>query len=145
MLKIKAICYAHDDVIKWKHFPCYWPSLVNSLHKGQWRGALLFSLICTRINGWVNNGEAGDLRRHWAHYDVIVMQTCENWLGLVSSCIYYAHQTCEIYQVVPYSVNFKATWELWNPLSITVPVLSIWNKGPVMTVKQKKYPVSGTS
>ena len=42
-------------------------------HKGQWRGALMFSLICTRINGWVNNGEAGDLRRHRAHYDVTVM------------------------------------------------------------------------
>ena len=42
-------------------------------HKGQWRGALMFSLICTRINGWVNNGEAGDLIRHRAHYDVIVM------------------------------------------------------------------------
>ena len=24
-------------------------------------------------NGWVNDGEAGDLRRHRAHYDVIVM------------------------------------------------------------------------
>ena len=41
------------DVIKWKHFPRYWPfvrgihrSPVNSLHKGQWRGTLLFSLIC---------------------------------------------------------------------------------------------------
>ena len=32
----------------------------------------LFSLICW-INGWVNNGEAGDLRRHRAHYDAIVM------------------------------------------------------------------------
>ena len=32
-----------------------------------------FSLICARINGWVNNREAGDLRRHRAHYDVIVM------------------------------------------------------------------------
>ena len=29
--------------------------------------------ICTRINDWVNNREAGDLRRQWAHYDVIVM------------------------------------------------------------------------
>ena len=43
----------HDDVIKWKHFPCNWPfvrgthrSPVNSPHKGQWRGALMFSLIC---------------------------------------------------------------------------------------------------
>ena len=72
--------YYHDDVIKWKHFPRYWPfvwgihrSLVNSPHKGQWRGALMFSLICTRINGWVNNGKADDLRRYRAHYDVTVM------------------------------------------------------------------------
>ena len=38
-----------------------------------WRGALKFSLICTRINGWVNDREAGDLRRHPAHYDVTVI------------------------------------------------------------------------
>ena len=36
-------------------------------------GALVFSLICARMNGWVNNREAGDLRRYRAHYDVIVM------------------------------------------------------------------------
>ena len=45
-------------------------SLVNSPQKGQGRGALMFSLICAWINGWVNNGEAGDMRRHRAHYDV---------------------------------------------------------------------------
>ena len=57
-----------DDVIKWKHLPRYWPFVrgihrppVNSPHKGQWRGALMFSLICVWINGWENNGEAGDL------------------------------------------------------------------------------------
>ena len=71
---------AHDDVIKWKHFPRNWPfvrgihrSPVNSPHKGQWRGALMFTLICARINGWVNTREAGDLRRYRPHYDVIVM------------------------------------------------------------------------
>ena len=42
-------------------------------HKGQWRGTLMFSFICAWINGWVNNGESGDLRRHRARYDVIVM------------------------------------------------------------------------
>ena len=70
----------HDGVIKWKHFPRYWPfvrgiqrSPLNSQHKGQWRRALMFTLICARINGWVNNHEASDLRRHRAHYDVIVM------------------------------------------------------------------------
>ena len=70
----------HDDVIKWKHFPRFWPfvrgihrSPVNSLQKGQWRGALIFSLICVWINGWVNNHEAGDLRPYRAHYNVRVM------------------------------------------------------------------------
>ena len=42
-------------------------------HKSQWRGALIFSLICFWINAWVNNREADDLRRHCPHYDVIVM------------------------------------------------------------------------
>ena len=71
---------AHDDVIKWKYFPRYWPfvrgihrSPVHSPHKGQWRGALIFSLIYVWINGWVNNREAGDLRRYRDHYDVILM------------------------------------------------------------------------
>ena len=48
-------------------------SPVNSPHKGQWRGALMFTLICAGINGWVNTREAGDLRRYRPHYDVIVM------------------------------------------------------------------------
>ena len=47
---------------------------VKSPHKDQWRGALFYSLFCARINGWVNNREAGDLRRHCTHYDVIIMQ-----------------------------------------------------------------------
>ena len=47
-------------------------------HKGQWRGALVFSLICVWINGWINNREAGDLIRHRAHYDVIVMTSYMN-------------------------------------------------------------------
>ena len=70
----------HDDVIKWKHFPRYWPfvrgihrSPVNSPHKGHWRGAFMFSLICAWINRWVNNSEAGVLRRYRTQYDVIVM------------------------------------------------------------------------
>ena len=49
-------------------------SPVNSPQKGQWRGVLIFSLICARINGWVNNRDAGDLRRRCAHSDVTVME-----------------------------------------------------------------------
>ena len=70
----------HDDVIKWKHFSPYWPfvrgfhrSPVIFPHKGQWCGALQFSLICVWINGWINNRETGDLRRHGTNYDVTVM------------------------------------------------------------------------
>ena len=66
----------HDDVIKWNHFPRYWPfvreidrSPVDSPHKGQWRRTLMFSLICI----WTNNRYAGYLRRHHDHYDVTVM------------------------------------------------------------------------
>ena len=49
------------------------PVPVNSPHKGQWRRALMFTLICARIKGWVNNRKAGDLRRNHVHYDVTVM------------------------------------------------------------------------
>ena len=54
------------------------PVPVNSPHKGQWRGVLMFSLICAWIHDWANNREAGDLRRHRGQYDVIVMLSF-NW------------------------------------------------------------------
>ena len=118
----------HDDVIKWKHFPRYWPfvrgihrSPVNSPHKGQWRGALMLSLICAWINDWVNNREASDLRRHRAHYDATVMyavmiildfqMTCrdgERMLWLVASCILTAchrHQSPGNWQVKSKAIN----------------------------------------
>ena len=61
------------------------PVPVNSPHKGQWRGALMFSLICAWANSWVNNRDAGDLRRHHAHYDVTVM---------ISVAASYLHLQC---------------------------------------------------
>ena len=65
---------SHDDVIKWKHFLRYWP-FVRGIHRSRWRGALMFSFIDVWINDWVNNREAGDLRRQRGHYDVIVMES----------------------------------------------------------------------
>ena len=44
-------------------------------------------------------------------------ETRENWLGFVNSCAYYAVQTREIYQIQPYSVDFKAPEVLWNLLT----------------------------
>ena len=88
-----------DDVLKFRHFSRYCPfvrgihrSPVNYLHKGPWRGALMFSLVYVRVNGWVNNCDAGDLRCHRAHYDVNVTNrginkqcrsvSCEIFTGL---------------------------------------------------------------
>ena len=49
-------------------------------------------------------------------------ETCENWLGLVKSYVYYARHRRRFYQVLPYAVDLKAPRELWNPLSKTVQV-----------------------
>ena len=73
----------HDDVIKWKHFPRYWPfvrgihrSPVNSPHKGQWRGALVFYLIHAWTNGWVKQSRRlwfeTPSRSLWCHCNDIV-------------------------------------------------------------------------
>ena len=58
--------------------PLYWDFTGHPPpHKGQWRIALMFSLICAWLNGWLSNRNAGDLRRHRAYYDVTVMSTHE--------------------------------------------------------------------
>ena len=75
-----AAILSRGSWVKWEYFPRYWPfvrgihrSPLNRPHNGEWRGALMFSLICAWTNDWVNNRDAGDLRRHRAHYDVTVM------------------------------------------------------------------------
>ena len=85
----------HDDVIKWKYFPCYWPfvrgvnrSPVNSPHKGQWRGALVFSLICAWTNGWVHNRRWFETpsRPLWRHCNALMKsQHCGSGNGIVPS------------------------------------------------------------
>ena len=78
-----CLCYLNIGKVKtwWRHQMETFSALLaivrgiprfpaNSPHKGQWRGALMFSLI----NDWVTNRGTGDLRRHRAHYDVIVMR-----------------------------------------------------------------------
>ena len=116
----------HDDVIKWKHVPRYWPfvrgihrSPVNSLHKGQWRGALMFSLIWVRLNGWVNNREAGDLSRRRAHYDVTAMYRFYDQLGCYWICMAGLWHRC-----IALCVNL-----LW-------PNVTIWRHGSWSTLIQ---------
>ena len=97
---------------QWKHFLRYWPfvrgihrSPVNSPHKGQWRGALMFSSICVWINGWVNSRQAGHLRRYRAHYDVSVMwnsrsaRDVRHWVFGCSKFNIVCMRLCELRQV----------------------------------------------
>ena len=64
----------------WNIFLHYWPfvreihwSPLKSPHKGQWCGALMLSLICAWINGWINNHDAGDLICHHSHFYATVV------------------------------------------------------------------------
>ena len=84
---------------KWSR---YWPfvrgihqSPVNSPHKGQWRGTLMFSLICYWTNGWVDNREADDFRRHQAHRDVAAMATFNSGLDFKTILCVNQRQTYE--------------------------------------------------
>ena len=54
--------------------------------EGQRRGALKFHLICRWTYGWANHWDAGDLRRHRAHYDVTVILG-PSWIHVMSSLI----------------------------------------------------------
>ena len=136
-------CYYHHNKTKrnntmsmfhgiyswWRHqmdlFPRYWPfvrgshrshrSPVNYPRKKQWSGALMFSLIYARINGWVNNRVAGDLRRHRAHYDVIAIckmptETSElSWL-----CPFCRHcRQRRLFYAIAY-VYLGRSWKDWR-------------------------------
>ena len=97
---------AHDDVIKWKHLLHYWPFVqgihrpsVNSPHKGQWRGALMFSSIYAWINPRVNNGEAGDLIHYRDHYGITVMIHVTDMEGVSAGWSMDYHVIC--YSSIP--------------------------------------------
>ena len=98
---VKHITLFFKQKAWWRHQMETFPALLaicagNSPHKGQWRGALTFSSICTYINGWVKNREAGDMRRHRAHY---LWRHCND-----QSLISYA-LVCLIIYLHPWSVR----------------------------------------
>ena len=102
-------------------FPRHWPfvreilrSPVNSPQKGQWRGALMFSLICVWINGWVYNREAGDLRPYRAHYDVIVMKYYLYVLLQHTSAITHSSMTSTLAQTGTKQQNGCLKKPIWN-------------------------------
>ena len=100
-IKCSNVCLLHYQLITWWRNQIEIFSMllahrspVNSPHKGQWRRALVFSLICAWTNGWANNGDASNLRRHCAPYDVHVM------IGRLQAI--YSSQIC----VVPDNIIF---------------------------------------
>ena len=102
----------HDDVIKWRYFWRYWPfvrgihrSPVDSPHKGQWRRALMFSMICARTNGWVNNRDAGDLRRDGAHYDVTVKPNAGLVVTVLKPWLWFQRQRNHAFPDVSLSIR----------------------------------------
>ena len=82
----------------------------------------------------------------WRHITVLKIRTIfynwdlRNYQGLVNSCVYYARETRESYQVLPYSIDLKAAVEIWNQLSKTVfsKCSFVWNKGIVNIWNDRK-------
>ena len=65
-------CWSSARGIQW------WP--LDNPHKGQQRGALIFSLICTWTNVWANSGgDTGELSRHRTHYDDVTVMGCDHF------------------------------------------------------------------
>ena len=138
---------SHDDVIRWKHFPRYCPfvrgirqSPVNFPHKGQWRGSLMFSLICAWINAWINNREAGDLTRHHACNDTshtqpkntsgqkpTYMQECWSHVSVIQA----VYDRVRIIDLASWNSNY-ISWMHSNwldRLDISTPIVDHCNKG----------------
>ena len=109
-----------SDCAWWKYAVPYGNSFFKGLH-----GRILILTLFDR--GKLN--DIIDLNQHWIprtpcysvkNWDnspclrsvkIGSPETCENWLDLENSYIYYAHQSCEIYQILPHSLDFKAPGE----------------------------------
>ena len=109
----------HEDIIKRKHFPHYWPfvrvihwSPVNSPQKKPVTPSFDVFFICTWINCWVKNCEAGDMRRHCAHYDVILLWLCPSKLCLpLELSFLYLFKCFYIWQRIM-KINHESVWDL---------------------------------
>ena len=110
---------------------------VTSPLKGQWRGALMFSLICAWISGWANDREAGDLRRHCANFDDAAMRRSEIpnviWTRKTccNCCVYHHWHWCirNILPRITYLNLSLATPQINNyfmTLSYSQNILTVW-------------------
>ena len=119
----------------WRHqmeiFSASWTGHLcgeNSPHKGQWRGALMSSLICDWMNDWVNNREAGDLRRHRGHDNVIMHQLAlSTHLPLVPHiCVSDSGQRWFKWWLVVYSAPTHYLKQCWVIVNWTLRKKNPW-------------------
>ena len=108
--------YSHDDVIKCKHFPRYWPfvwgihrSPVNSHQKGQWRGALMFYLICA----WTKARLRKQSRLCWFETPL-----CSLWRHCNGPCGWRSD----------YNVQFITVTSWWARWRVKSPALPLFTK-----------------
>ena len=131
----RSIPGVYDDVMKWKHFPRYWPFVrgihrppVNSPHKGQWRWALMFTLICARINGGVKKHEAGDFetpsRPLWRH---------RNERALMGECAYFVTSCWILTLTAPV---FQMPLDLTLPREVPITFRLTEGSGPIHVTAQ---------
>ena len=127
LLSIQIDLANPDDVIKWKHFPHHWTfvrgihrSPVNSSPKRQWRGAWMFFLTRFWIHGWVNNGRAGDLRRHRTHYDVTVMVLGAKYALNHRQLYADSNRTEYISMILFYEIIYTAHHKMWPRFCYTL-------------------------
>ena len=99
-------------------------SLVNSPHKGQWHGALMFSLICTLKNSSINSCESGDLRCHHTHYDevIIMYRHC-------SVCFRYWSILTMSFWITPLGQPYNCS------RTSIVTLLSYWKMAGIISIK----------
>ena len=133
---------SHDDVIKWKHFPCYWPlvrgihrSLVNSPHKGEWRGALMLSLICALNKRLSKQWWGWWFETHRTHYDVTVIHVLfllwkttsldRPHISVVSIYSFHSIILQSSHHVVPPSCSF-VFWGSWMSLHYVSTSVLLW-------------------
>ena len=118
---------------------------IGDPHKCQWRGALMFSLICVWISDWANYREAGDLRRYRAHYDVIAMFHVHQHItkphqnAMLKSVYFYGNSSGEIDRVVACHTLWKHNlirrlrgFGMYHEL--VSPVFQVLKRQPAITI-----------
>ena len=146
-MRTRVLTNPSNDVIRWKHFPRYWPFVrgihrqsANAPHKGQWRGALMFYLICD-VNkrsrkqpwGWWFQTPSCSL---WRHCNGLVLRkTCP-----CHDVIMYKFCISSLYLIVWSSRNICMKY--WYGLHLTITLwclfLEIWKYSSTFKIPQIK-------